>query len=364
MQKANNLHRFDTDGAGDTTAGIFGLPFDQVESNIVIIPVPWEATTSYGRGTAKGPQAVFNASPQLDLFDASLGQFGLPRPWEYGIYMLPMSPFLKKLNKMACEKSLPIIEQGGEIGDDPKLHKALQVVNQASHEVNLWVASHTKELLDEGKIVGILGGDHSCPFGAIQEIAERHPGLGILHIDAHADLRLSYEGFEHSHASIMNNVVHKIKNVGKIVQVGIRDFCDSEYELSQKHPKIKTFFDFQLHDALHEGKSWNTICDEIIAELPKTVYISFDIDGLDPALCPHTGTPVPGGQSYPQILTLLQRLSVSGRKIVGFDLCEVAPAAQKSNEWDGNVGARILYKLCGTALLSHVYDKKNKNSKK
>jgi len=260
---------------------------------------------------------------------------------------------IRKLNKTGCQLSKPVIAKGGRIGTNKALKAKLQKANQISHELNAIVFAKTKANLQSKKIVGIVGGDHSVPFGAIQAVAQKYPSLGVLHIDAHADLRTAYEGFEHSHASIMNNVVHKIPGVAKLVQVGIRDYCDEEFELATKHKKISCHFDFMIRDQLFAGKIFAAIVKGIIKELPENVYVSFDIDGLDPALCPSTGTPVAGGLSFQQATFILKELALSGRKIVGFDLNEVAPSGRKDDEWDGNVGARILYKLCTIALFSN-----------
>src|SRR5690606_2133030 len=118
----------------------------------------------------------------------------------------------------------------------------------------------------------------------------------VLQIDAHADLRRAYEGFQYSHASIMYNILEEIPAVTKLVQVGIRDYCDEEFEaITKSQGRIVTFFDRDLKAGAYQGKTWDQQTDEIIRELPERIYISFDIDGLDPKLCPNTGTPVPGG---------------------------------------------------------------------
>src|SRR6185436_17954568 len=190
-------------------------------------------------------------------------------------------------------------------------------------------------------------------FGAIDVIADRYPGLGILHIDAHADMRAAYEGFRWSHASIMYNVLREIPAVARIVQVGVRDYCDEEDLLIRTEAeRVRTYFDPDLCHELLDGETWRRLVGRIVADLPQDVYVSFDIDGLDPALCPHTGTPVLGGLSFPEVCVLLGTLVASGRRVVGFDLCEVAPDPDGRSEWDANVAAKVLYKLSGFALLS------------
>lgn len=146
----------------------------------------------------------------------------------------------------------------------------------------------------------------------------------------------------------MYNVMNLYEAPKKLVQVGIRDFCEEEYRYIQNNSKkIKTFFDYELKSALYEGQTWNGICQGIISELPELVYVSFDIDGLDPSLCPGTGTPVAGGLSLPEAFYLFAALIRAGKKLVGFDLNEVSAGNIEDDEWNGNVGARVAYKLLG-----------------
>ena len=217
-------------------------------------------------------------------------------------------------------------------------------INEALESLTIYVKKTIQAYLNEGKMVGLLGGDHSAPLGFIRSLSEKHDRFGILQIDAHADLRKNYEGFAHSHGSIMYNAL-KISAVSRLVQVGVRDFCEEEFQMMKRGMgRVKTFFDDDIKATLDSGKSWDSICVQIIKELPEKVYISFDIDGLDPKLCPHTGTPVPGGLEFHQAVTLIKTIATSGRTIIGFDLSEVAPSGD--GEWDANVGSRILWQLC------------------
>jgi agmatinase len=151
----------------------------------------------------------------------------------------------------------------------------------------------------------------------------------------------------------MYNVFRELPDVARIVQVGVRDYCDEEDLLIRENPeRLRTYFDPDLRRQQLDGETWSRLVGRIVADLPPEVYVSFDIDGLDPAHCPHTGTPVVGGLSFVEATALLRLLVESGRRIVGFDLCEVAPDPEGRSEWDGNVGARVLYKLIGYALLS------------
>jgi len=348
--KRVDVSRFDVDGAGDPDGSVFGLPYAADECSVVLVPVPWEPTVSYGRGTVHGPAAVREASAQLDLYDAELAGHGLGRPWTYGVHMLAEDARVRGWNETACRLAAPIVAKGGVAPGDP----AVQRVDAIGADLDRWVHETTAHWHGRERIVGLVGGDHSTAFGAIRAAAEAHPGLGILHVDAHADLRVAYEGFARSHASVMHNVLEHVPGVAALVQVGIRDLSASEARRIAEDPRIHTFFDHALRSA--RGQAWEAQCASIVAPLPQSVYVSFDIDGLDPSLCPHTGTPVPGGLDFGQAMMLLRVLATSGRRIVGFDVVEVAPPAEgfsaPHQQWDGNVGARILYRLCGASLLS------------
>lgn len=334
---------FDPNAAALPDSGVFGLPFTPDEAKVVLVPVPFEATTSYGGGTAEGPAAILEGSKQVDLFDLDTG-----KPYEPGIAMLDEPQEVRAWNDEAKALAAPIIEAAGVDADEAALAK----VNALSEKMNGWVYETTKAWLAKGKIVGVVGGDHSTPFGCIKAYAEKYPQLGVLHLDAHADLRDAYEGFEWSHASIMFNVLEHVPNVKKLVQVGIRDFGEAEYELIRgSDGRVHTFFDARLARARLDGMPWREQVDAIVAELPQHVYLSWDIDGLEPTLCPNTGTPVPGGLTFAQAVALLEGVVRAGKKIVGFDLNEVSPGAEGS-EWDGNVGARLLYKMIGWTLVS------------
>jgi agmatinase len=337
---------FDSNAPAPKDSGIFGLPYSVDDAKLVLIPVPWEATTSYGGGTSKGPEAIYQASKQVDLFDIDLGNF-----FEVGIAMLDIPNNVQQWNVLAKKAATEVITAIIEDREDASTKKALALVNEHSLKVNNYTYQTTKHWLNQGKFVGLVGGDHSTPFGAIKAFLEKYPDMGILHIDAHADLRHAYEGFEDSHASIMYNVMTKTA-LKTLVQVGIRDFCEEEYNFIHAHPeKIHTFFDAGLAEKKMQGQSWSTLCDHIIQKLPPEVFISFDIDGLDPRFCPNTGTPVPGGLEFCEVLYLFKKVVQSGRTIIGFDLNEVSPG---ETEWDANVGARILYKLCGWTLSSNT----------
>ncbi len=341
------MTQFDPNAASMTNSGIFGLPFHEQDSALIYLPIPWEVTTSYGSGTSKGPQAILQASRQVDLFDLEVF-----RPYEAGLYILPESKKIKDWNEKGKKIATRIIQTADEI--DPNLESDLETINILSQQMNQYVYNETCRLFNEKKIVGIIGGDHSVPFGGFRAASEKYPSFGILHFDAHSDTRRAFEGFTWSHASIMYNVLEKIPEMIKLVQVGIRDFCEEEYTyvLSQGS-RVSCFYDSELTKKKYSGIHWNQIAEEIISKLPQSVWISFDIDGLDPRFCPHTGTPVPGGLDFNEAICLISKLVHSGRTIIGFDLNEVSPnLEEKKDEWDANVGARLLYKLSAWTLAS------------
>lgn len=337
---------FDANATLSAQNGIFGLVTSRESAKVILQPVPWEVTTSYGGGTAGGPEAILRASSQLDLFDLETG-----KAFEQGYFMLPIPHDLFERNQALRPDALEIrrqLESDGKL--DAKGLLLQKEINLACGKMVNTIYQQTAQILADKKIPGVIGGDHSSPEGAIRAVSESVQGdFGILHIDAHADLRHAYQGFQHSHASIMYNVMHAAWRPKKLVQVGIRDFCHEEYDLIRSRKDIATYFDLEMKRELLAGTAWSLLCRQIVESLPKQVYISFDIDGLSPEFCPSTGTPVPGGLSFDQAVYLLGAVCKSGRRVVGFDLNEVAPGP---TEWDGNVGARILYKLCGWAVLS------------
>jgi len=328
---------FDPNGVGIANGNLFGFPYSIEEAELVIIPVPWDATASFGKGTSNGPQQILDASPQLDFYHPRVAQ-----AHENKIALLPIDENWKMRNDALCEKAIAYIEfleSGGKLDENEAFQTYLKEINTAHEELTSWVKKTALHYMNQGKFVALLGGEHSTPLGLIQALAEQHE-FGILQIDAHADLRDAYEGFSQSHASIMYNAI-KLPEIKKLVQVGIRDVAQTEVALISEHPNIKTFFDWDLKNQGFEGKTWAQQVQEIIAVLPEKVYVSFDIDALQPELCPNTGTPVPGGFSLEQVNYLLFALAESRKKIIGFDLNEVG-----DDPWDANVGARALWNLC------------------
>lgn len=348
MNKAEKIKNFDPNSVGDINANVFGLPFTIAESETVLIPVPWEVTVSYGGGTMEGPEQIFDASFQVDLYDPVVKD-----AWKMGIAMDDINEDLKEKSETYRPVAEVIIDRQSN-GEDASAITEIEDVNDACREMNAWVKQRVLHFLKQNKTVGLIGGDHSTPLGMIDALGEHTGDFAILQIDAHADLRVAYEGFEYSHASIMYNAL-KRHSVQKLVQVGIRDYCQAELDIiHNSNGRVKTFFDRDIKQQQYQGKTWDTICKEIVAELPQKVYLSFDIDGLDPKLCPGTGTPVAGGFEAEQVLYLLEQVVAAGKTFVAFDINEVGG----EDEWNANVASRLLYRIAN--LVAHSQGKSYK----
>lgn len=345
-----DLSAFDPNSAGNPNNNIFGLPFSEEDARLVILPVPWEVTVSFGSGTARSSEQIMKASLQVDLFDPET-----PDGWKQGFYMresdkkiLLKSDYLRK----EAELYIDYISKGDPVENNQFMRKTLKEVNEGSHFLNNWVYQQTKDLLAKNKLVALLGGDHSTPLGYLKAIGEAHNEFGILQIDAHCDLRDSYEGFVYSHASIMYNALKEVPQLQKLVQIGIRDYSQGEWEyINDNKDRITTYYDRDIKVRQYEGETFKSITEEIIDQLPDKVYISFDIDGLKPSLAPNTGTPVQGGFDTEEVFYLFSKLKKAGKQIIGFDLSEVSTS---ESGWDANVGARVLFKLCNLLVSSNV----------
>lgn len=340
---------FDPNSISNPNNNIFGIPVTEEDARIVILPVPWEVTVSCSAGTARAPEHIFKASMQVDLYDADFKE-----NWRQGFYIRPADKkILLKSDYLRKEAELYIdyISRGELVENNAFMTKSLKEINEGGIYMNKWVYEQTKDLLAAGKLVVLLGGDHSTPLGYFKAVAEKHGEFGILQIDAHCDLRRAYEKFKYSHASIMYNALTEIETIKKLVQIGIRDLGPEEMEYIQNSQgRITTFFDKDIRERQFEGETWKQITDEIVDHLPGKVHVSFDIDGLDPKLCPNSGTPVHGGFETEQVYYLLKSIIKSGRQLIGFDLTEVGVG---DTNWDANVGARILFKVCNFLIASN-----------
>ena len=357
---------FDPNAAAEHDT-LYGLPPDPERAELRILPVPFEATCSYGAGTSRGPEAVRLASQQVDLLDPRFGA-----TWKRGIHLddvpAELAEVAREANALAAalHAASPVptdealrtgeaaatdrraaaektegraTEQGSENVEASSPQEAILRIDELSARRSAIVEEWTRARLAEGRTPGILGGDHSCPLGAMRAI---DGAFSVLHIDAHLDLRERFEGFAESHASIYYNVLEQCgEGIEALVQLGIRDYCDAEFAIAESDERVHAFYWNDWSRAMLRGANFAELAEPAIAELGERVWVSFDIDGLDPVLCPKTGTPVPGGLSFDQAAFVLEALKASGREVLGFDVCEVG-----DGEWDGNVGARVLYMLC------------------
>jgi len=334
-----NSQLYDDNKAACADDGIFGLAYTQKDARVCLVPVPFEATASFHLGTLNAPQAILKASEQLDLYHPLA-----PRAWEQGISLLDENPNIRQLNQTLFENVSTLRNSHND-----STQTLIDHINEQTTQLHHQVTAQCTALLNQNKRVGLIGGDHSTAWGNIAAHVARYPDMGILHFDAHDDLRQSYEGFIHSHASIFYNVLENLP-LKKLVSLGIRDYCQTEQDYAEQHianGRLSRFTQDELNQLLFKNMSWDQCCQRIAAELPPEVYISLDIDGLDPTYCPHTGTPVPGGLSFQQVVYLLRYLVQHDHRIVGFDCVEVG-----AHEYDANVGARLLYEMCVLSLLS------------
>lgn len=273
---------------------------DFQRARVLILPVPYEATTSYGGGTRGGPGAIIESSRYLELYDQELDS----EPYQVGICTLP---------------SLELSGGGPE--------EAIRELRQAYDEVRD-VAG--------GRFIITLGGEHSISSAPILSWADSVPAprrLSVLQFDAHTDLRTEYEGSAYSHASVMHRVLEQVD----LVAVGIRALTREERELSRARNNIHIFF----ADDVHSGEAW---MDLVLERLGPDVYISFDVDGFDPSLVPSTGTPEPGGLQWYPVLKLLRRV-FRERTVHAVDVVELAPLPG-FNAPDFLV-AKLVYKMIG-----------------
>ncbi|HJC17101.1 agmatinase family protein [uncultured Alistipes sp.] len=343
-----DMKTFDPDGVGVDTGTYFGFPFEPEEAELVLISVPWDVTVSYGAGAAYAPDAIIEASTQLDFHDPLA-----PGQWRRGIATADVDYSLQEQSQRLrgdAERIIEHLEEGGD-PEDESMARKLRRVNEGCAAMNENVREQARRWLGAGKLVGLVGGDHSTPYGLLRALGERYEAFGILHIDAHRDLREAYEGFEYSHASVMYNVLRDVPQVTRLAQVAVRDFSEREALLAERSDRVVSFEDGALAAAEFEGTTWGEQCRRIVATLPPLVYVSFDIDGLSFDNCPDTGTPVNGGLSFNRAVYLLDTLVRSGRRIIGFDVVEVVPRPEA--RINAITGARVLWKLCGLTLRSN-----------
>ncbi len=257
---------------------------DYDEARFVVVPVPYEATTTYGKGTKKGPAAILAASQHVENFDEEL--------------------WYEPCEKAGVFTGRPVSVAG--------------------------LLSPVASLLEDGKVPVILGGEHSITPLLVRACAEKYKDLSVLQFDAHADLRDTYHGAKDNHACVMRRVLE----ICPAVQVGIRSISRESYEFAKKTGQLK-----KIHWAEHLEAP-----EQITAQLSNNVYISFDVDAFDPAIMPSTGTPEPGGLLWYEALDILKAVCRQ-KNVVGFDVMELSP--QKGNIAPDFMIAKLIYKIMG-----------------
>ena len=262
------------------------------QARIVVLPLGYEKTTSYAKGTANGPQAVLEASPYLEIYDEELDA----EPFRQGIFTLPQPEF----------KNNP--------GQDFET-----------------ITKTVLPLLEDQKFVISIGGEHSITFPLFRAFHQVFSDLSIVQLDAHADLRDQYQGSPYSHACVMHRVLELTDN---IVQIGIRSLSIEEAELIRQKG-IRTIFAHQMY------QDWP---NDILDALTENVYLTVDVDFFDPALMPSTGTPEPGGFFWPETMAFLRKL-FAAKNIVGCDVVELSPI--KGLHAPDFTIARLIHKLMG-----------------
>ena len=346
----NNLFRFGfglSSGDNDNGGYYFRDATPTADAPIVLVSAPWAVTSAAGQGAVYTPDAIIDASTHLSLYDvvSNTSIDGKVATAEVD-YDLQESSL--QLGGDAA-KVVAHIEDGGALTGDYFARKVVRI-NLGFRDMHRSVGKRVFRFASKGKIVGVVGGDHSVAFGAVRSISSVYPQMGVLFIDAHSDLRPSGKIFDYSHLSVARNIVDEIPAVSKLVQVGVRDMSREEMDFAQNHPKITMLCHEKLTAERFSGRSWGEVCDDVVAQLPDKVYISFDIDALSPECCPHTKRPVAGGMTFDEAVCLINRVAESGREIVGFDLTEIVPVMESGV--DAAVGARMLVKLCAAALCS------------
>lgn len=274
-------------------------------SKVVIIPAPYEKTTSYGQGTEKGPKAIIEASSKLELFDIDYGF----EPSEIGFHTLPFPP------KSSMSKPKSMLK---------------------------YLYEKTCRVIMADKLPVILGGEHTVTLGPVQYIAEKYKNLTVLSLDAHTDLREKYFDDRFSHACVLRRVL----DYAKVVEAGIRSTSLEEQKTIEQF-RVPVFF---AEDILGS----ENFLEKLIPALSENVYVSIDIDVFDPGVVPSTGTPEPGGLGWYDVIKIIKTVA-SKRKVVGFDLVELSPV--KGNNAPDFMAAKLVYKFASEIFCAKMSKK-------
>jgi len=321
-------------------SNVFNIKSSYKQSNAIILPILIDITTSYLKGTSNGPINILQDSYQIELFDLNIGC-----PFKNGIFMENIPINIIKLNKEANRIINKINKY--KIKNIKIPFKYINYINNIININNFFIYKWGIQNLEIKKNPIILGGEHGVAFGIIKACIEKYNNniITILHIDAHSDLRNTYQGFQNSHASIIYNILYKIKNPTKILQVAIREISFIEYQENYLNININTFFDKTLNKYIING-NFKFIINKIINNTSKFLYLSFDIDGIDSIYCPNTGTPSPGILSFNHVIFLIKQIS-NNKYIIGIDICE-----NSNKKFDSIISSKFLYKIIGLSLIS------------
>lgn len=293
----------------NTTNNYAGIPdeFAQLEkAKVVLIPVPYDGTSTWGKGADKGPEAFLKASENMELYD--------------------------------IETNSEVYQQGIYLANPIEENSTPEAMVNAVHR-------DTKEYIKRNKFVTLFGGEHSISIGTIRAFNECFDNLTVLHIDAHADLRKSYDGTKFNHAC----AVHEASQTTNLIQVGIRSMDAIEKSFMDEE---KTFF---AHDMVND-EYWT---DKVIDLMTDNVFITFDLDVLDPSIMPSTGTPEPGGLFYYETLEFLKQV-FKDKNVVGFDIVELCPnKADKSSDF---LAAKLYYKMLSYKFMGEAVEDEYDNT--
>ncbi|MEL6539202.1 MAG: arginase family protein [Bacteroidota bacterium] len=319
---------------------LFGTSCTPSEASVVVIPIPWGVTAPSRSSAALGPDHILKASYQVKSFPTAYAN-----GTKLGIAMLPIPHNWKMISDSLRHHTLGhihAVESGSSI---LKFKASLaKKVDQYAYELKEQTKVRAHTYLKQEKMVVTLGGDHSTSLGLIEAMADHYNNMGILHIGANPAMHQAYQGVKHSHASTIYNVL-ELAHVVQVVQIGLRDCTPEEQRMVQLHEgRVHPFYHSSLKQQQLQGATWHELCMPIIKLLPDRVYINFNINGLDPKLCPSTGAPVPNGLELDEVYYLIDNIVKAGKQIVGADLCEVAPG--ENMDWDAQVGSRVLQYLC------------------